>query len=101
MTIKGKGGKIREIFYKLDTWDLIKDKIGNITYRKISAMTKRVLGKEYAPHSIRRSFATHMLLSGANPKMVMLQMGHTNINTTYRYLNISKEINKDIYNKYI
>jgi integrase/recombinase XerD len=42
-----------------------------------------------------------MLLKGANPKMVMLQMGHTSIETTFRYLNLSKEKNENIYKAFI
>ena len=45
--------------------------------------TKEVLGSKFTPHSIRRSHATHMLLSGANPKTVMMQLGHSKVETTY------------------
>jgi integrase/recombinase XerD len=58
------------------------------------------LGKQYTPHSIRRSHATHMLLNGANPKMVMMQLGHTKVETTFRYLQLSIERNRKIYDKY-
>ena len=59
-----------------------------------------MLGDIYTPHSIRRSHATHMLLRGADPKSVMMQLGHSKVETTYRYLQISKELNKKIYDKY-
>jgi integrase/recombinase XerD len=41
-----------------------------------------------------------MLLKGTNPKTVMLQLGHKKNETTYRYLQLSKENNKRIYKKY-
>ena len=61
---------------------------------------KEILGTKYTPHSIRRSHATHMLLKGANPKAVMLQLGHVKVETTFRYLQLCKKINQKIYNKF-
>ncbi len=58
------------------------------------------LGNEYSPHSIRRSFATHMLMNGASPKMVQLQLGHAKIETTFTYLNLSLDDNHSIYKQY-
>ncbi len=98
ITVKGKGNKIREIFHNIDTTSKIQN--FNISTKTLRNWVKEVLGEEFTPHSIRRSHATHLLLSGANPKMVMLQLGHSKIETTYRYLNASKELNQSIYNKH-
>ncbi len=96
--VKGKGAKQREIFHNSET---TKHFIGfNQTTKTLRIWVKEVLGEKYTPHSIRRSHATHMLLKGADPKVVMLQLGHSKIETTYRYLQISKEKNRKIYNKY-
>jgi integrase/recombinase XerD len=54
---------------------------------------KEILGCEFTPHSIRRSFATHLLKNGANAKFVMLQMGHEKIETTFRYLHLNLKEN--------
>ena len=96
--IRGKGSKVREIFHNPETTS----KFNGFKYttKTLRIWVKEVLGKEYTPHSIRRSHATHMLLKGANPKVVMLQLGHSKIETTYRYLQMSKKENKKIYNKY-
>ncbi len=96
--VKGKGNKIREIFHQIETTSKISN--WNISTKTLRLWVKEILGEEYTPHSIRRSHATHLLLNGANPKMVMLQLGHSKIETTYRYLNVSKELNKTIYNKH-
>lgn len=98
ITINGKGSKIREVFHNIETTSQIKK--FNYSTKTIRNWVKEVLGDEYTPHSIRRSHATHLLLGGANPKMVMLQLGHSKIETTYRYLQSSKELNKSIYTKY-
>lgn len=98
IVIKGKGNKIREIFHNINTTSQIYN--FDVSTKTLRKWVKEILGDEFTPHSIRRSHATHLLLNGANPKMVMMQLGHSKIETTYRYLNTSKEINKSIYNKY-
>ncbi len=98
MIVLGKGNKIREIFHN---WDTTKHFDGfNYTTKTLRIWVKEILGDIYTPHSIRRSHATHLLLKGANPKSVMMQLGHSKVETTYRYLNISKQNNMKIYNKY-
>ncbi len=98
ITVRGKGSKIREIFHQIETTSKITN--WNISSKTLRIWVKKTLGKEFSPHSIRRSHATHLLINGANPKMVMMQLGHSKIETTYKYLNASKELNKTIYNKH-
>ena len=96
--IKGKGEKIREIFHNPETTKYFKG--FNFSDKTLRIWVKQILGHEYTPHSIRRSHATHMLLKGINPKVVMLQLGHSKLETTYRYLQLSKENNQKLYYKY-
>ncbi|MFV0246472.1 MAG: tyrosine-type recombinase/integrase [Mycoplasmatales bacterium] len=98
LVIIGKGNKERSVFYKKETFDLFYP-YENST-KTLRIWVKEILGNEFSPHSIRRSFATHMLMNGANPKMVQLQLGHSKIETTFSYLNLSKNINLKIYNKF-
>ncbi len=98
LTIKGKGNKIREVFHNKETTYKIKNL--NYSSKTIRLWVKEILGSEFTPHSIRRSHATHLLLSGANPKMVMIQLGHSRIETTFRYLHSTKDENMSIYNKH-
>lgn len=98
IVVLGKGNKERAVFYNPDTFKLFYP--FNFTIKTLRVWVKEILGEEYTPHSIRRSFATHLLLNGASPKMVQLQMGHAKIETTFSYLNLSLEENAKIYNKH-
>lgn len=48
------------------------------------------LKKNVSPHTIRHSFATHLVEAGANLRIVQLLLGHVSINTTQIYSNIDK-----------
>ncbi len=98
IVVLGKGNKTREVFFKTKISNEIKN--FPFTTKTLRIWVKTILGTEFTPHSIRRSHATHLLLKGADPKMVMLQMGHSKIETTFRYLQLSYSTNKKIYNKY-
>ncbi len=96
--INGKGNKTRFVIhdYKLYCAAFPLD----VSLKCLRDWVKNILGNDFTPHSLRRSFATHLLKSGANPKMVMTQMGHSKIETTFRYLNLSLKDHKSIYNRH-
>lgn len=103
--IKGKGNKNRPVFLGnylttlINNWRsnqiIISKNHKKLTYKQINLIIKQIsqehFYKKLSPHDLRRSFATNLSRNGVDLKTISLLLGHSNINTTSRYIFYTQE----------
>jgi len=96
-------GELKEYLKRKENSKYLFSQDEPLTTRNIQKIVKSLrqradIQKKVTPHTLRHSFATHLLEAGTDIRMIQQLLGHSSLNTTQLYTHISSDQIKKISN---
>ena len=97
--------KLKEYLSGKENFKYVFSKDKPLTTRNIQKIIKGLrqrtgINKKVTPHTLRHSFATHLLEQGTDIRLIQTLLGHSSLNTTQVYTHISSEQIKKVKNPF-